>query len=350
MKKSLIALAVLAASGASFAQSSVSIYGLLDVSLAHVKAGDVTTNSMLSGAVSTSVWGFKGSEDLGGGLKANFKLEQGFNIDDGTAKLGANNTNATTFSRESWVGLSGGFGEVKLGKVSSAYNDIEGVAAPVFGSGTVGPMGVAFQTDIQENARPSNTVYYSTPTFSGFTGSASFSLDEKTATATVTGQKVNSLAGSYAAGPLYVGLGYQTQQDYNSTTAPLQVKLSQLNVTYDLTVVKLIGALGHVTNSNGIEGKANEWLIGVDVPVTSALTLSAGYSHSKTDGTTNTGAATSLVDVDFKQSAFSIGAAYSLSKRTLVYVAAETDKITDKGNGADDLTTDRYAVGIKHSF
>ena len=339
MKKSLIALAVLAASGASFAQSSVSIYGLVDVSLAHIKSdqGNASTSStqMLSGAVSSSVWGFKGSEDLGGGLKANFKLEQGFDVSNGTQAVAG-----SAFSREAWVGFSGGFGEVKLGKVSSAYNDIEGVAAPVFGSGTVGPMGIAFQSDIQENARPTNTIYYSTPTFSGFTGSVSYSLDENNGT--TGGTTVKSLGGSYAAGPLYVGLGYQTQKAYNSATAPLEVKLTQLNVTYDLTAVKLIAALGHVANSNGVDGKANEWLIGVDVPVSSALTLSTGYSRSKTDGTVD-GAD------DFKQTAFSVGAAYTLSKRTLVYAAVSHDKVTDQP-GIDDITTNKYAVGVKHSF
>lgn len=330
MKKSLIALAVLAASGVAMAQSTVTVYGTVDASLVHTnKTGEVSTTKMESGTVSTSVFGFKGSEDLGGGLKANFKLEQGFNVDDGSAK------DATkAFSREAWVGLSGGFGEVKLGKVSSAYNDIEGAAAPVFGSGAVGPMGLVFQSDIQEDARPTNTVYYSTPTFGGFTGSVSYSLDEKNAAQT----EVKSLGASYAAGPLYVGLGYQTQQKYNQDLA---VKMTQLDVTYDLTVVKLIAALGHVANSNNEQGKANEWLIGVDVPVSSALTLSTGYARSKTSDTV--GAAD-----DFKQSALSVGASYALSKRTMAYVAASHDKV--EADGAADVTTNKFAVGIKHAF
>lgn len=327
MKKSLVALAVLAASGASFAQSSVTVYGTIDASLARVTETNQPSKSlMLSGAVATSVWGFKGSEDLGGGLKANFKLEQSFDV-----STGAQAAAGSAFSREAWVGFSGGFGEVKLGKVSSAYNDSEGAAGAVFGSGTMGPIGVAFESDIQENARPTNTIYYATPTFSGFNGSVSYSLDEKSA----TGTEVVSLGVAYAAGPLFASLGYQTQQDFGATT---EVKLTQVNVTYDLGVAKLLGALGNVSNSYGVDGdKAKEWQIGVDVPLSTALTLSAGYANSK--HTFASGAA------DDKHTVFSIGGAYSLSKRTTAYLAAETDKFD-----LADVTTNRYAVGVIHKF
>jgi predicted porin len=330
MKKSLVALAVLAASGASFAQSSVTLYGVVDASLARVtQTNQPSQTYMLSGAVATSVWGLKGSEDLGGGLKANFKLEQSFNVDTGAA-------GGSGFNREAWVGFSGGFGEVKLGKVSSAYNDSEGAAGAVFGSGAVGPIGVVFESDIQENSRPVNTIYYATPTFSGFNASVSYSLDEKS----VTGTEVKSFGVAYAGGPLFASLGYQTQKAFGATT---EVQLTQLNATYDLGVAKLLGALGNVSNSNAVNGdKAKEWQIGVDVPLSTALTLSVGYADSK--HTFASGAA------DDKHTAFSIGGAYSLSKRTTAYVAAETDKF-DYGNAAaTDVTTNRYAVGVIHKF
>lgn len=329
MKKSLVALAVIAASGASFAQSSVTVYGVIDASLARVTAtGAASQTLMLSGAVATSVFGFKGSEDLGGGLKANFKLEQSFNVDSGAAgAVGA------AFGREAWVGFSGGFGEVKLGKVSSAFNDAEGGAGAVFGSGVVGPIGVAFESDFQETGRPSNTIFYATPTFGGFSGAVSYSLDEKAA----TGLEVKSLGVTYAAGSLYVGGGYQAETA--TTVGAKTVGISQLNVTYDLTSFKLLGALGRVDNSYGVDGdKATEWQIGVDVPLSSALTLSAGYANS-----TRTFAAPLVADD--KKTVFSIGGAYSLSKRTTAYVAAETDKLD-----STNVTTNRYAAGVIHKF
>jgi len=347
MKKSLVALAVLAASGATFAQSSVSVYGIADIWFGNIKtdagnaaAPTTSTTQLTSGGVDTSRWGLKGSEDLGGGLKANFKLESAIGVDTGAS---------TGFSREAWVGLSGGFGEVKFGKVSSAFNDIEGAAGAAFGSGTLGPIGIAFTSDAEENARPSNTIYYATPNFSGFTASVSYSLDENLALkaadlAKVTpevaaGQELKSVSLAYAAGPVYAGLGYQTQQDVGST---VEVQLTQLNATYDLGVAKLLGAYGHVANSahSGVAtagDSASEWQIGADVPLSSAFTLSTGYAKSTRSFAS--GAA------DDEVTAFSLVGAYSLSKRTTAYVGYATSNVKSK-----DITTDRYAVGVKHTF
>ncbi len=115
MKKTLIALAVLAASGATFAQSSVTLYGIADVVIHKDKN---VSAAMTSGGVSTSRLGFKGSEDLGGGLMANFKIERSIALDTGS--------DAGSWDRYAYVGLSGGFGEVKLGKTGTAYDDISG--------------------------------------------------------------------------------------------------------------------------------------------------------------------------------------------------------------------------------
>jgi predicted porin len=144
MKKSLVALAVLAASGASFAQSSVTAYGILDIWAGTVKTEDgvagtsLTQTKLDSGGVSHDRWGFKGSEDLGGGLKANFNLEQGFTLDNG-----AHDAGSTGFNRYAWVGLSGGFGEIKLGKTATAFDDVNGASDAVFDS-ALSPMNHVF--------------------------------------------------------------------------------------------------------------------------------------------------------------------------------------------------------------
>ncbi len=334
MKKSLIALAVLAASGASFAQSTVTVYGTIDTALTSIKSGDVTTTGVTPSAVATSVYGFKGSEDLGGGLKANFKLENSFKGD-----TGASATAGSAFSREAWVGLSGGFGEVRLGKVSSAYNDPEAAAAPALGSNALSPLFTVFQSDAQENSRPKNTIYYATPSFSGVTGSVSYSLNEKTgntlATAALSDGDIASLGLQYEAGPLYVGVGYQSDKPYLGNLA---AELTQVNVTYDLKVVKLLAAIGHVSNSGHAVGSASDWTIGADIPVSSAIVLSTGYGSSKTTGSA----------ADFKHTAFALDGAYILSKRSLVYAGFETDTNTPVG-GADFKTT-IFAVGIQHKF
>ena len=324
MKKSLIALAVLAASGASFAQSNVTLYGVADIMLQSVDDGTNTTTKLESGGIDTSRWGMKGSEDLGGGLKANFKMEAAVGLDTGAS---------TGFSRESWVGLSGGFGEIRLGKVSSAFNDIEGAAGPVFGSATFGTMGLAFESDFQETGRPTNTIYYAAPAMGGFNAAVSYSLDEET----TTGVEVVSLGLSYEGGPLYVSGGYQSEQ---ATTAGAEkIGITQLNVTYDLGSVKLLGALGFVDNSYGVAGDdVSEWLIGVDVPLSSALILSAGYASSTRSFAS--GAA------DDEKTAFSIGARYYLSKRTSVYTMAQYNKL----DSVVDVDGSGFAVGVNHKF
>ncbi len=150
MKKSLIALAVLAVAGAASAQSSVQLYGIADVWVGGIKATGTKAQTVVeSGGVSGSRWGVKGSEDLGGGLKAIFTLEQGFAIDTGAA--------ATGFNREASVGVAGNFGEVKLGKVWTAYDDVQAASNPVFDSALT-PSAKAFASTgvVAENGDSSN--------------------------------------------------------------------------------------------------------------------------------------------------------------------------------------------------
>ncbi len=122
MKKSLVALAVLVASGAAMAQSSVTLYGIADIWLGTVKADQELANpnsvtKLDSGGISTSRWGLKGSEDLGGGLNAIFTLETSVGLDTGAS---------AGFSRLSYVGLDGGFGTVTFGKMWTATDDVMG--------------------------------------------------------------------------------------------------------------------------------------------------------------------------------------------------------------------------------
>lgn len=112
MKKSLVALAVLGGfAGMAAAQSSVTLFGVVDVAATYVKNDDAKQKKLTSGGNSTSRLGFRGVEDLGGGLKASFWLESHINVDDGTQ-----NSSGKFWHRRSTVSLSGGFGEVRLGR------------------------------------------------------------------------------------------------------------------------------------------------------------------------------------------------------------------------------------------
>jgi predicted porin len=334
MKKSLIALAVLAASGAAMAQSSVTVYGIADIWFGSTKSlGESRQTVLDSGGVSGSRFGFKGSEDLGGGLKANFLLEQGFNLDKGTA------SDATkAFNRQAYVGLSGGFGEVKLGNVYTAYDDISGATNGAFDSILSANNGVFRSTAY--SARPGNNVYYASPSFGGFSGAVSYAFGENK-TATQSASSTTALHVKYENGPIYVGAAYQRQKPVGTGDA---LKYGRINGSYDFGVAKLLASYGK-TNSNAdgdvILGKTNEYLIGVDVPLGGALTLSADYATSKTK---------SLVAANrSKRSGYGLALAYGLSKRTTVYTGFHSDTEKDDAGVKTDKNT-IYAVGLKHTF
>ena len=343
MKKNLIALAVMAASGASFAQSTVSLYGIADVYMGRTTGTDSASQVQLnSGGVSSSRIGFKGSEDLGGGLKANFTLEQGFNLDSGTS-ASAN----SAFSRQANVGFSGGFGEVKLGKVYSAYDDISGKTNAAFDSVLSPQNGVWTSTAYQSN--PSNTVYYATPTFSGFSGAVSYSLGENNTAATATTASVDagavtSIHAKYEGGPVYAGLAYQTEKATGNSTA---VNFTRLNASYDFGVAKALVGYGRTTDgiynfttatmtaTPGAE--VTEWQLGADVPVTNALTVSGGIARSSDN----------VVAGDAVRKGYSLAATYSLTKRTSIYTGYQSATKTLAGVDTDSSL---LAVGMRHAF
>lgn len=329
MKKNLIALAVLAASGASFAQSSVTVYGLADVWVGSVKTetagGGTSTTQMTSGGVSGSRWGLKGSEDLGGGLKANLLLEQGFALDSGSATAGQ------AFSRQSYVGFSGGFGEVKLGKVWTAYDDVSGASDAMFDSGALAPMNVIFRST-SYIGNGGNTIYYASPEMSGFAGAFSYGLDENVAAAA----KITSLNVTYAAGPVAAQFGYQVE---GLAATSNDTKFIRLGGTYDfgMAVAKLTyGKVTNVGNASGAD--TTEYQLGVDVPVGSALTLSASYAKSDDNAALG----------NQSRSGVGLAAAYTLSKRTFLYTGYTHNKFSQPA--ASDDTVSAFAVGVQHKF
>ena len=300
MKKSLIALAVLTSvAGVAQAQSSVSVYGVVDAYLVKDKG---VTAKLESGGVSGSRLGFKGTEDLGGGLKANFLIEHGFNVD--TGKMGKD---GSTFNRQAYLGLSGGFGEFKMGNVYTAYDDISGATNPVFDS-VLAPTAVWASTGYTSN--PGNNLYFSTASMGGV--SAAFSTNVKEG-----GTGVSSVNVQYNGGPVYAGFGYQKEGD---------TKFTRLNGSYDLGAAKLLAGYGNVKAGSA---KTTDLSFGADVPLGANLTLSAGYASSKADGAE-------------RASGLGLGVAYSLSKRTTVYGG-----FLDTKNAGPDT---RYGFGLKHTF
>ena len=305
MKKSLIALAVLAASGAAMAQSSVTLYGVADVVIHKDKGVDT---KMTSGGVSTSRLGFKGTEDLGGGLKANFKLEQKVDLTNGAAN---------GFGREAWLGLSGGFGEVQMGNSYTAYDSVAGAADPALDANVIDPTAILASRGY--NSNPYSNIAYISPNFGGFQGYVSYSLPSDT--------KVMSLGATYAAGPFAVAFGYQDESD-----RPLGDKYTTINGSYDFGMAKLLAGWGKTKN-----GDDKDYFIGLDVPVASNVVVSAGYAVSKPAAG------------DSKKSV-GIAAAYLLSKRTTAYVGYRNDNAAAVAFDPVKNPDSRIGVGIKHTF
>jgi len=340
MKKSLIALAVLGSvAGMAQAQSSVTLYGLADIWVGSSKSsvngvGDRQT-LVESGGVATSRFGLKGSEDLGGGLKANFQLEQGFNIDNGTAGNSTGTAASQAFDRQAWVGLSGGFGEVQFGKTWSSYDDIRSSANDSFNANVA----ASFNTWVGYTDRPVNSIKYLSPTVGGFSGSVTYGLGEdKLANANGKSSSLTSLGLQYANGPVFVGLAYQAEKDGATDT---KFTNTLINGSYDFGMAKLVGGYNQAKDTSiPGDGKAKEWNLGVEVPVAANLNFGLGYAQSKISA-----AGTDVAKV----SGYTASLLYSLSKRTTVYGVLSQTKAKDipfTTEGKDTL----YAVGINHKF
>ena len=349
MKKSLIALAVMAAAGAACAQSSVQLYGIADLWFGSQKSQDriegvwvgERQTGLYDGGVSNSRFGLKGAEDLGGGLKALFTLEQGFSLDTGAAGTVPGDS-AAAFSREATIGLQGNFGTVKLGKQYNAFDDVSGAQSSVFDS-DLAPINTVFLSTAAAT-NPANSIKYLSPSFNGFTGSVSYAFSEDK-TATQSAGKQYALSGQYVNGPLALGLGYAhfglNAGDLTFTDSDgLDGNVIRLNGGYNFGPVVLKASFGRVKDKSD-DSKANEYEIGIDVPLASNMTLSAGYAHSKDKNAAG--------DTAGKRHGFGAAVAYSLSRRTLTYAGFNTSK--EKGAAGDTVgKLSLLAVGVRHSF
>lgn len=327
MKKSLIALAVLAASGAAMAQSSVTVYGRVDLSVGSLKELDKGSMTKLfnggDGGLTTSRLGFRGSEDLGGGLKAKFKLEHRLNADDGTSQ-------DPMWKGESTVALEGGFGEMKLGRSSTIYDEVRGLAmsSNVFDSAFTPASNGVWGSGGDYSSRFNNKLTYNLPKLGGVYGGIEYALDEDAATkADMVGAKVG-----YKNGPLDVALGVQQEKGKEND-------YMLLAASYDLGVLSLSG--GYNTRSgNAKNGDDTELTLGVNVPVSSTVNVSLGLANSKTE----VGSATTA-----KSSGFALGATYAMSKRTKLYAGFRSHNIKD-GKGTKTTDTRLFALGLRHDF
>lgn len=320
MKKTFIALAVL--SCVTGVQAQVTLYGIADVFLgykAETNSSDVKTNDamMASGGLSGSRLGVSGEKDLDHGLKGVFKLEQGFKLDTGETN------ESSAFSRQAYVGLSAGFGQVTFGKTWTAMDDVVGAANSGFDSVFSASNNVLMVPKTYES-NPGNTIKYASPAFGSVSFSASHSLNENK-----SGQpNVTDFSVTYTQGALASNFAYQIQRAQDADI----LKLTALNAAYDLGLVKILTSFGQL---KGAFSQATDLQFGVDVPVNKALTISAGYAQSNDNAAAGNG----------KRSGFGFAADYGLADSTTLYGGLRQAKSNNSSN--KDILV---AVGIKHAF
>ncbi len=365
MNKKIIAGAILGVlSSAAFAQSSVTIYGLIDAGIVvernGVFNGGKATTKLDGGVNGGSRIGFKGAEDLGGGLSAIFTIESGFTGDTGAAGQGG-----LLFGRQSFVGLTGGFGALKLGRQYSVFDNTLGAVDP-FGNATagrapnlVGAAGNAGGGDYVP--RFNNAVQYSTANFGGFTADVQYGFGEA-AGSTATNRNWG-LALNYVNGPLTLRAAHQRSNNVAvSVTSQAALALGGLPAaqlehnakhtivagTYDFGVAKLHAAYALNKRSpiiTSTELKSDDALIGVSFPFgPHKVLVSYINKKDKTNGQ-NDGA-----------QQLGLGYTYDLSKRTSLYAvyAAIKNKNNAKytvGNSSNAGTgSQALNLGLRHAF
>jgi len=339
MKKTLVAMAVMAVAGAASAQ--VTLYGKIDAGLEYKDVGGTTTTKLQSGLFSGNRWGMKGSEDLGGGLTANFQLEGGFTLDDGftgqrtgTGMAAAAAGNSRIFGRTAQVGVSGAFGTVTVGRQYTPTDNVLWMTDPMGATGAVtGPMyNVFYQTgtyDTLANGRQNNAISYSIPKMGGLNAQVMFAPDESDADA-------HRYAGanlSYADGPLTATIAWENT---TATGAAKSMTGWLTGLAYDLGAFKLGGEV--MGGTTATDSTTTGWYLGASTPM-GAATLSAGYGAAKV---------TSAANIETKSNAMGINAVYSLSKRTNVY-GGWTSK-EDQVGAAATVKTNALVAGLRHDF
>jgi predicted porin len=393
MKKSLLALAAMGAfAGAAQAQSSVSVYGIMDIGLTSQTSDNGTTTTTTrttaeAGAYSTSRLGFRGTEDLGKGLSANFNLEIGLNpignriraTGTTTANTGSmldyktDQTAGDLVVRTQNVGLAGGFGSLTIGRMATLADD-------VFGLGDVGGgnnfRGRAYSSAISAtavgdtnliNARSDRLVRYISPNFNGISfGVAYGNASAPTAAAATTDNSGTEMGAMirYSAGPANVGVGYQSHKDVIASTdrressamivaGNYDFKVAQAFINYqngeiknDYTIVAQTQDLPvqNVTFATaGASNKRTVSEIGVAVP-TGAFRFAASYYMGTRDAKTSEAGAVTKSNLTGYQAA----ALYNLSKRTNLYAVYGSSKLAI--DNSSTTTVNDYGVGVRHTF
>lgn len=366
MKKLLLAT-TLATATAAHAQSSVTLYGIVEDGLdfvSNVQGAHLT--QLASGVTAGSRWGVRGTEDLGGGLSAVFRLESGFDLNSG--KLGS----GLAFSRNAYVGLRDArLGTLTLGR---QWDSIVDYIEPFTLNGNIGGYYFAHPNDMDntDNGFPiSNAVKYRSPTIAGFTFGGLYAPGGQAGR--FSDNATFSIGGNYAAGPFGLGIGYLRINNPGVSTQGYQNYPGFTNAVYgdylaaaraqkvfgvgaSWQIVKAVQILFDFTNTNFQQGSSGHdatfqnYEISTLITPLPAVTIGAGYTYTTgrdhaTDGTP-------------KYNQFNLSVEYALSKRTSVYIMGAFQKAAGNAQvaqiaGFNPSSNQKQAVGrlgARHVF
>lgn len=339
MKKTLIALAAVAASSAALAQSTVTLYGVVDASVESVK-GDDSVTRVSSGNHTSSRFGVRGVEDIGGGLKGKFVLESPVNVDTGAAGSGV------FWDRQAWLGLQGGFGEIRLGRTDTSIGDITGNTA-LLGGQAYDDLRIVETFGARSYRRTDNSITYLLPTLvTGLSAQVQYGTGEENPDNDEG--KHYGLSVQYAQGAFGAGLGYIYAKD--GADEDVKNKGVLAYVSYNFGPAKLTGYVNRDSKTGAAED-LRVYGVRVDIPVSDTFKAQASVSKSKDIYFGARGDDEDATIVALKGT-------YSLSKRTAVYglfthvsngddsnraVASAT--LAERGKNSRGL-----ALGVVHAF
>jgi predicted porin len=389
MKKLLLAMALSAVfTGATQAQSSVSVYGVMDGSYTQADNSSKTTAAGTTtdtksrntvngdGSLSTSRLGFKGNEDLGGGMSAQFVLEYDLlNIGNGgngtdTSLAQSTNTNARTEglgARYSWIGITDkNLGALRLGRQESPMhgafmNGLVGQGNNVAGSIYSG--GSTNANVISAGVRPydifvDQAITYVSPTVSGVSAQVQYSQNAYSASSTTPSSGFQQAGASLrytGIKNLAVAYGFQQDNAVVANTSNAKRMVNALSANYNFGPVTAFGVYSTHKNTNLVSGavtrdqRATE--IGLRAPVGGAVEVwTSAFTGTKTESTNSaTLAATTTGNADLK--GYQVGSQYNFSKRTTAYAIVGTQQINGKESAASTkIASTGYALGLRHMF
>ncbi|AOB32204.1 porin [Bordetella sp. H567] len=385
MKKTLLAAALLAGfAGVAQAETSVTLYGILDTGIGYQNIrghgiNDQSKFGMLNGVQNGSRWGLRGSEDLGDGLRAVFTIESGFNSGDGNSAQGGR-----LFGRQATIGLaSNSWGQLDFGRQTNIASKFFGSIDPFAEGFGLANIGTVFSS--ANTTRYDNMVLYQSPVFGGFQVGVGYSFNIDDTNAAQTGFNSNNnqrnINGGlrYVNGPLNLAAAYDQVNrstavaDADTTGGGDRIRAWLVGGAYDFEVVKVSAAYGQTkggwiqatnltglftsgtpnlggsvlpTNTYSDDFKSQQWMLGLSAPIGGATSVFGSWQRAnvKNDSLYTTG---NFAGEDSNMNVYSLGVTYDLSKRTNLYALGS---YTQNYGFVDGLKSTLVGVGIRHRF